>query len=218
MPQQINLYSTALQAPRQRFAAQTLAMGLGVTALLIVIGCLGVQWQTHQVRHDAALARAQHLQDKQHLSARLASLPSTASTAGALEQQLAQTQAALQQRHAVLDELMRGRLDELHRRSALLRRVAQTVPSAVWLTQVDIDDQRLTLHGRTLEPDSLRPWLAQLNAQPYLPEQPLAGLKIERDGAAPATTAGTPEPWRFTLVSQTTASLRAADNTAGAAR
>lgn len=217
MPQQINLYSTALQAPRQRFAAQTLALGLGVTALLIVIACLGVQWQARQVQHDAALARDQHLQNKQRLAARLASLPATAGAAGALEQQLAQTQATLQQRHAVLDELMRGRLDELHRRSALLRRVAQTVPAAVWLTQVDIDDQRLTLHGRTLEPDSLRPWLAQLNAQPFLPEQPLAGLKIERDSAAPTAAAGTPEPWRFTLVSQSTASLRAAD-TAGAAR
>lgn len=217
MPQQINLYSTALQAPRQRFAAQTLALGLGVTALLIVIACLGAQWQARQVQHHATLARDQHLQNKQRLAARLASLPATAGAAGALEQQLAQTQATLQQRHAVLDELMRGRLDELHRRSALLRRVAQTVPAAVWLTQVDIDDQRLTLHGRTLEPDSLRPWLAQLNAQPFLPEQPLAGLKIERDSAAPTAAAGTPEPWRFTLVSQSTASLRAADP-AGAAR
>lgn len=217
MPQQINLYSTALKAPRQRFAAETVAMGLGVTALLIVIGCLWVQWQTHHLQHDAALARNHHLQDKQRLAARLASLPANADTASALEQQLAQTHASLKQQRAMLDELMQGKLDELHQRSALLRRVAQTVPSAVWLTQVDIDDHRLTLHGRTLEPDSLRPWLAQLNAQPFLPEQPLAGLKIERDSATPAAASGTPEPWRFTLVSQSTASLREAD-TAGAAR
>ena len=217
MPQQINLYSTALKAPPQRFAAETLAVGLGITALLIVIGCLWVQWQTRQVQHDAALARTQHLQDKQRLTARLADLPSTAGTASALEQQLAQTLALLKQQRALLDELMQGQLDEQHKRSALLRRVAQTVPAAVWLTQVDIDDHRLTLHGRTLEPDSLRPWLAQLNAQPFLPEQPLAGLKIERDNAAPTTTSGTPEPWRFTLVSQTAASLHAAD-TAGAAK
>lgn len=218
MVQQINLYSTALQAPRQRFAATTVVIATGVTALVVAISCLWTQWLTRSAQQDATAANVRLQAEKQGLAARLARLPSAAGQAGALEQQLAQADAALLQRRAVLDELSRGRLDDAHRRSALLRRVAQTVPQAVWLTQIDIDAHRMALHGRTLEPDSLRPWLAQLNAQPILPEQPLAGLKIERATASNASTPGTPEPWNFTMVSQTPASLHAAADAPGAPR
>jgi Tfp pilus assembly protein PilN len=218
MSQQINLYSTALKAPPQRFGAEVVAAGLAATAFVVVASSLWTQFRTHQLQQDVAAVRASQTEEKQRLSASLASLPSSASQAGALEQQLAQAEAALLQRRAVLDELTRGRLDDHHRRSVLLRRIALTVPASVWLTQIDIDDSRLELHGRTLEPESLRPWLAQLAADPILPGQPLAALKIERDTAAGTATPGARDPWLFTMVSKPDLATRTVADASGAMR
>lgn len=218
MSQQINLYSNALKAPPQRFGAEVVVAGLAATALLVVIASIWTQTLTRSLQQDVASMRASQAEEKQRLSATLANLPSSATQAGALEQQLVQSDAALLQRRAVLDELMRGRLDDNHRRSVLLRRVAQTVPTSVWLTQIDIDDSRIELHGRTLEPESLRPWLAQLATEPMLPGQPLAALKIERDAVGSAATAGTLEPWIFTVVSKADAGARTVADASGALR
>ena len=218
MSQQINLYSTALKAPAQRFAAEMVVASLAVTALVVVAACLWAQALTRGMQQDMAAVRASQVQEKQQLSASLANLPSSESQAGALEQQLAQADAALLQRRAVLDELTRGLLDDNHRRSVLLRRVAQTVPQSVWLTKIDITDNRLELHGRTLEPESLRPWLAQLAADPILPGQPLAALKIERDTASAALNPGTQEPWVFTVVSKADTGPRIVADASGALR
>lgn len=218
MSQQINLYNTALKAPRQRFGAEVIAAGLGVTALVVVATCIWAQAITHTAQQNAAAARASLAAEKQSLTASLASLPSGANQASALEQQLAQADAALMQRRAVLDELTRGRVDESHRRSVLLGRVAQTVPKAVWLTQIDIDDSRLELRGRTLEPESLRPWLAQLAADPILPGQPLAALKIERDTTGANVSPGAQDPWVFTMVSKAEVGVRTVADASGAMR
>ncbi len=215
MSQQINLYSTALKAPAQRFAAEMVVASLAVTALVVVAACLWAQALTRGMQQDMAAVRASQAQEKQQLSARL---PSSENQAGALEQQLAQVDAALLQRRAVLDELTRGRLDDNHRRSVLLRRVAQTLPKSVWLTKIDITDNRLELHGRTLEPESLRPWLAQLAADPILPGQPLAALKIERDNASAALNPGAQEPWVFTMVSKADTGPRIVADASGAVR
>lgn len=218
MSQQINLYNTALKAPPQRFGADVVVGGLAATALVVVATSVWTQVRTHQLKQEVASVRASQAEEKQRLSASLASLPSSTSQAGALEQQLAQSDAALLQRRAVLDELTRGRLDDRHRRSVLLRRVAQTVPKSVWLTQVDIDDSRLELQGRTLEPESLRPWLAQLAADPILPGQPLAALKIERDTAGGTATPGVQDPWIFTMVSKPELSAHTVADASGAVR
>ena len=50
MSQQINLYSTALKAPRQRFAAEVIAAGLAVTALAVVATCLWAQALTRSAQ------------------------------------------------------------------------------------------------------------------------------------------------------------------------
>lgn len=215
MSQQINLYNTALKAPAQRFAADMVVASLAVTALVVVAACLWAQALTRGMQQDMAAVRASQVQEKQQLSA---NLPSSENQAGALEQQLAQVDAALLQRRAVLDELTRGRLDDNHRRSVLLRRVAQTLPKSGWLTKIDITDNRLELHGRTLEPESLRPWLAQLAAEPILPGQPLAALKIERDNASAALNPGAQEPWVFTMVSKADTGPRIVADASGAVR
>jgi Tfp pilus assembly protein PilN len=218
MSQQINLYNTALKAPEQRFGAEVIAGGLVITALVVVATCIWAQALTRSVQQDVAAASASLAADKQRLTASLASLPTSANQADALEQQLAQADAALLQRRAMLDELTRGRLDDNHRRSMLLGRLAQTIPKSVWLTQIDIDDNRLELHGRTLEPESLRPWLAQLAADPILPGQPLAALKIERDTAGANGTPGAQDPWAFTMVSKADVGLRTVADASGAMR
>ena len=70
---------------------------------------------------------------------------------------------------------------------------------------------RLELNGMTLQPEALRPWLAQLAQHPLTAEQRLAAMKLERVATsrpAPAGAGSVPSgapTWSFQLVSQTPA-------------
>ena len=205
MSQQINLFQEGLLAPKQRFSAEVMAGTVLAGAVLIVAMSLWTLSTLGTLKKEAAAARAVQAQEQARLNAALAAYPSGERESAALEQQLVQAEATLQTRRALLDELQRGRLDGENSRSALLQRVALTVPASAWLTDIQIEDDRLELSGRTLRPEDLRPWLARLATQPITAGQPLTDVRIERGAAPGAATApaGAPESWGFTMVSST---------------
>ncbi|MEI2678473.1 MAG: PilN domain-containing protein [Burkholderiaceae bacterium] len=205
MSQQINLFQEGLLAPKQRFSAEVMAGTVLAGAVLIVAMSLWTLSTLGTLKKEAVAARAVQAQEQARLNAALAAYPSGERESAALQQQLVQAEATLQTRRALLDELERGRLDGENSRSALLQRVALTVPASAWLTDIQIEDDRLELSGRTLRPEDLRPWLARLATQPITAGQPLTDVRIER-GAAPGSAtapAGAPESWGFTMVSST---------------
>lgn len=214
MAQQINLYSPILMAPRRYFSALAMLQAVLGFVLLLAALCAWVVASNSGLRREMQSSVQAQAGERQQLTQAMAAQP--AASGVALEQELAQALQSLAARRALLAELTRGRLVEGRSHAAMLRMVAQTVPPAVWLTDIRLVEGRLELNGMTLQAEALRPWLAQLALHPLTAEQRLAAVKLERvtagasAGPAPANVAlpaGT-EAWSFQLVSQSPQAAR----------
>ena len=207
MPQQINLYSPILLTPRRYFSAAAMLQALAVLGL--GLGVLGgwVVHGTQQLRQGVAAAQQTSAGEKQRLTSELLLKPAPSKDNSALEQQAAQARSQLAERLALLAELDAATTAPQVAHSVLLRHLAQTVPSAVWLTEVKLVQGRVELAGMTLQPEALRPWLARLAEHPALAEQALRTVRVERvekaEGAAGGDVGIGPgaETWRFRLLS-----------------
>jgi Tfp pilus assembly protein PilN len=201
MAQQINLYSPILMAPKRYFSA--LAMVRSLAVLVLGLALLGM-WSmstTAALRRELASSGVTYNSEKKRLNAALGARPDGGKDAdkdaGALTQELAQTQRLLTERQRLLDQLAPS-ASEASRRSELLGWMAQTVPEPVWLSDVHLVDGRLTLTGNTLQPDALRLWLDRLAQHPSLAGQKLYAAKIEHsDGPGPAGA----DSWSFQVTS-----------------
>jgi len=197
MAQQINLYSPILMAQKRYFSAMAMAQSLAV--LVAGLGLLGL-WSvltTATLRHELALSGTTYEGERQRLGAALASRPVVDKDASALMQELAQAERELAERQRLLDQLAPP-ASEANRRSELLRWIARTVPAPIWLSEVRLFEGRLTLTGHTLQPEALRPWLAQLAEQPSLAGQKLYAVKVEHSDSAAAAGA---DSWSFQVAS-----------------
>jgi Tfp pilus assembly protein PilN len=203
MAQQINLYSPAfMKAPKQPFSART--MGACLLALVVLLGAAGTWMHSGAaaLRHELK-GTLQALSSQRDQLTQALAVPAVASGA-ALEQEAARLQRDLAQRRAWLHELEKGRLVEGQGRAAMLRVIAQTVPAAVWLHEIRVDDRSLDVEGMTLDPAALRVWLMRLADHPLTHERRLGAVKLERvaGSTAPGTSADAAAPvWSFSLAS-----------------
>jgi len=199
MPQQINLHSPILLAPRRLFSARKMAQALGLLGLLLGLATVWVQVSTTALQRERL--NSKQAQDAQRDQLQQALAASPAASGPALEQELAQLRQAVAQRQALLGELSRGRVVAGRSHAALLRLIAQTAPAQVWLTEIRLVEGRIELSGLTLQTEVLRPWLSRLGADPLTAGQHLAAVKVER--VAPGTIAAVPpgvDAWSFQLV------------------
>lgn len=216
MPQQINLLTPILLAPRRYFSALML---LEASGLLLAAGLVAALWLQQRDRqaeagHQALLAR--YAAERQALTVARAALPAPLDAA-AVQQQLLPLEAGNAERRALLQALgasggQAGQAGQRH--SDLLALVARSLPEAAWLGELRYAPGRLELSGGTLDTAVLKPWLAQLTAHPLLAGQALTALRVERLGApgteaspnpllarsSPLATVGLPV-WTFRVVS-----------------
>jgi Tfp pilus assembly protein PilN len=208
MVQQINLYSPILASPRRYFSAVAMLQALAVFVVVLLALCAWVLASGAALRRELQGAQGSQASERERLTQAIAVQP--AASGPALEQELVAARQALATRRALLEELSRGRLPAGRSHAAMLRMVAQTVPTAVWLNELRLNEGRLELSGKTLQPEALRPWLAQLAQHALTADQRLAAIKLERvdsasaaaDPVAAAAPAAVPV-WSFQLVSKT---------------
>ncbi len=198
MAQQINLYSPILLAPKRYFSALAMLQALAVLAVGLVGLSLWSVSHTQGLKRDLASASAADSAEQQRLRVALAARPTAPTSLSALEQELAQARKQLAEREALLASIATPAPGSGISRSALLRLLAQTLPASAWLTEVGLVDGRVDIAGATLQPESLRPWLARLSAHPALAGQMLEAVKVERRDA---NTGPGPESWAFRVVS-----------------
>jgi Tfp pilus assembly protein PilN len=182
MPQQINLLTPILLAPRRYFSALTL---LQASALLVVVGVVAALWlqqrdRSAEAQHQAVLA--QYANERQSLQVARAGLPAPVDAA-VVQQQLQPLAAGNAERRALLQTL--GTDAAGQRNSDLLALIARSLPEAAWLTELRYAPGRVELVGGTLDTAVLRPWLGRLAAHPLLAGQELSALRVERLGAPP---------------------------------
>lgn len=192
MPQQINLLTPILLAPKRYLSALTL---LQVTALLLVLGVAAGLWMQRRERlaeldHQALLT--QYTTQRQQLLVARANLPAPQDAAGQ-QQQLLALEAGNVQRKALLDSLgTEGGRKPGQRHSDLLALVARSLPETVWLGELRYAPGRIELVGGTLDTAVLRPWLGRLATHPLLAGQELSSLRVDRLGAPGADAAAHP--------------------------
>ena len=199
MAQQINLYSPILLMPQRHFSARAMvqAMALLLLALALLGGFIAERSRTQRssLLQASRAAEQEQLRLKAELARRPAATPDTAS----IEQQLAQARAQLNEREALLAELDGSAAQRGH--AVLLQHLAQTVPAAVWLTDVRLLPGAIEIAGLTLQPEALRPWLATLAQHPALAGQGLRNVRVERaDGRADVRGEAQPA-WSFRVLS-----------------
>ncbi|HEY0954180.1 MAG TPA: PilN domain-containing protein [Roseateles sp.] len=192
MPQQINLLTPILLAPRRYFSALTL---LQATLLLLVGGVATALWlqqrdRAADVQHQALLAR--YATERQQLLVARANLPAP-QDASALQTQLQALETGNGDRAVLLRALgSDGGARAGRQHSDLLALVARTLPDSAWLSDMRYTPGRLELSGGTLNTAPLRSWLGQLADHPLLAGQQLSALRVERVGAAGGESQGRP--------------------------
>lgn len=209
MPQQINLRTPALQAPKIPLSANTMVLTLALFAL--VGGALLAYWVWRLEAGSAELTRtlSGYTRERERLQATLKESQASALPAEpGLTQELLAQRELLQQRELLRAELGRGLLRGGPGHAARLRLVAQTIPAEVWVTEVRANELQMEVYGHTLDPAALNEWVSRLAAHPVLKGHALSAIKVERAAAdAPDTAAGASRTarsrptWSFTLVS-----------------
>ncbi len=188
MPQQINLLTPILLAPKRYFSALTLLQATGVMLLGGLAAALWLQHRDRRAEADHRTLLAQYATERQALQVARAGLP-TPQDPATLQQQLEPLENGNAARRALLLTLGgEGGTAPGRRHSDLLALVARSLPEAAWLSELRYAPGRVELVGGTLDTAVLRPWLTQLAAHPLLAGQELSALRVERLGA-PGTEA-----------------------------
>lgn len=180
MAQQVNLCLPILRKQKSSFTAQTLALALAI--LLFVGGALGAIWVWNLNQASASLKATLVTQTQQLESLRAALAKSQGILAPgqtAAEQDLAQHRVHLAQRAKVLAALQQGHIQPGFGHAARLQLVAQTIPSAAWVSQINADERTLEVVGYTLEPAVLTVWVNRLAESPLLKGQSLSTVKVD---------------------------------------
>lgn len=212
MPQQINLCSPVLLAPKRYFAAGTMVQMVGLFALAGGLGCAAWVWNSSRTTAELDQVLQNQKQQATQLQAAL-----TVQTAAA-----APLDPTLQNQHkALVDEVARqqsilrgleqGRMAPGEAHSDRLALVSRSIPDKVWVTGLLADATRLEVSGYTLEPSALNDWVARLSLSPLMQGLRLATVKVQSTRspqsagavaiAAPPTAPAGPETWSFTLIS-----------------
>jgi len=187
MPQQINLCTPLLLTHKRYLSAQTMLQAL--VAVVVVGAALlahGVRTMdsSAQVVNDTMAGRKSEMANLRAVVA--GSQTDRDANLGALRQELAAARERLLLRQGLLAELQSGLLVPGQGHSARLQLVAQSIPTPVWVTGVEMESSRLQVQGFTIEPEALNTWVATLAHSPLLAGQALARIKVEAVAGADA--------------------------------
>jgi Tfp pilus assembly protein PilN len=211
MPQQINVCSPVLLAPKRYFTAGTMVQVIGLFVLLGGLGTAAWVWNTTKTSADLARILDGQKQQASQLQAALTALTAAAAPADPAllnQRQALETDVARQQ--AMLFGLEQGRMAPGEAHSDRLALVSRSIPQKVWVTGLLADATRLEVTGFTLEPSALNDWVARLALSPLMQGLRLSTVKVQSTRSAqmastPASPGGDaantgPETWSFTLV------------------
>lgn len=180
MAQQVNLCLPILRKQKSSFTAKTLAQALAI--LLLVGGALGAAW-VWNLNHASASLKLTFATQTQELEGLRVALAKSQGVVvpgqTAAEQELTQRRAHLLQREKVLAALKQGYIQPGFGHAARLQLVAQTIPSAAWISQINADERTLEVVGYTLEPAVLTTWVNRLADSPLLKGQSLSTVKVD---------------------------------------
>ena len=186
---QINLYNASLIPTREIFSARLMVAWV----FMAVIAMAAIAWwavvEKRKISTEVANLASRQTVERARKTAVLTSgevLP-TPQELAAREQVLRNQQALLETRRATREALKRGMASEDGGPSALMRLIANSVPTQVWVTEVRVAGSHVDISGRTLDPNSVGVWLEYLRTSAYFAVKPVPAVRLERvDVPAPS--------------------------------
>jgi Tfp pilus assembly protein PilN len=213
MPQQINLCTPILLAPKRYFSATTMAQTLAVFAIFGGGLCAAWVWNLERARQGVEQTMVSQRQEIESLQAAIQRSKDRAlPPEPALLQQQQDRRSAVLAKEKVLEALQQGLFAPGEGHSDRLALVSRSIPGPIWVTDIRADEIRFEVSGFTLEPSALNQWVDRLSASPLMRGLKLATVKVQSatnravgtaaSAAAPASSsvAGR-EAWSFNLVS-----------------
>ncbi len=188
---QINLYNPALVPRREQFSARQLVAWVVIAASAMAIIAWWAASQTRSLRHEMA---AQTVRSPAGPGGDAAATPQQVD---ALEKALRDRKSALEARKAARDALARGMAGPDRGPSAVMRRIADSIPATAWLTELRAAGGRIDVRGRALDPAAIDGWLDRLRTSGLVAPSPVPAVKLERIDAPPGPAAGLPPAYAF---------------------
>lgn len=202
MAQQINLLTPILLAPKRYFSALAMLKALSLLSLGLLVMSAYLVYTAAQGRAAYRHIQVEGEAERQQLLAALVQLPQAADPK-VLQQQLDDAKLRLERSRQLSDLLSSGQAPPGQRHSDLLSLLAASTPQSVWLSELRWSTGALELDGATLDPNTLRAWLAQIADQPVLRDLHLAMIKVERrQPTAAGLPVAEPRTWTFTVRSE----------------
>jgi hypothetical protein len=190
MSQQINLFNPALLPKSELFSARNVAIGAGVSLLLVIVGALvgNMLLKGKQQQNDAAQAELASVQER---VTALAQQASGQKPSAAIQSELDRAQSLIAARQNALSVL--GALN-VNNSSAggfgeYLRGLARQSINGLWLTQITIGSKSgdLQIKGRTTDRALVAEYVERLNGERTFAGHGFTGLEMSQS-QLPATT------------------------------
>jgi Tfp pilus assembly protein PilN len=203
MSQQINLFNPAFRKTKQFLFASTMAMGLGLVAIGMVLFFAYSNYQTKAMSRQAAKTIAQ-LETEQARLAKLTAEAALLKNSTLLKDEIKRTEALLQTRVDVVKTLQSGELGSTTGFSGFLSAFSRQIVHGVWLTGFTIQHagNDIAISGRALRPELVPAYIKRLNKEPVMQGKSFATLEMQLpkpDSASSATQSGTARFIEFNL-------------------
>lgn len=180
MTRQINLLNPALRLKREWLTGKTLLPGLGL--LLLALGLYGgmLRWENQKLAEESARGAAE-LQQQQAELTRISEELGQRKLSKELETTLQRAEAALRGRERVKEALDSGVLGSSEGFSEYLRALARQSQAGLWLVGLQVADggKKITLEGRTLNPDQIPGYIRGLNTEAALRGRSFEALNVQ---------------------------------------
>ena len=170
-PQQVNLYDASLLPARHAFTVRQLVAWVLIAALALGAIAWWARGQIGSLRQEMA---------RQAARPRPPEAGPTQQQVAGLEQALRARVALLEARRAARDALERGMARADAGPSAVLRRVADTIPPSAWLVELRVAGSHVDIRAKALDPAAIDAWLERLRAAHFLAERPAPTLRLDR--------------------------------------
>lgn len=178
MKKRINFYQASLKPKHDPLPLKKVLLLLGATLIICTLIALYQQWQQTKNQQSLDKTRAQHTALEQQITTLRAELKTKRDTAQ-LQQQLHYLHQALNAREQLTRHLQGGEHKTLMSYSALLTDLARYHQPNLWLTEINVAQQAISLTGKTTQPASIAKWLTQLRSSPYFAGKAFSTLEFD---------------------------------------
>ncbi|MQY50685.1 PilN domain-containing protein [Rhodocyclus tenuis] len=187
MTQEINLYEARLRPRREWATARTLGIATAVSLALVASLAVYFRFDAAHTAVELSSLQGELARDQTRLSALEKSLAERR-VSPALAGQLAQVNARLETRQAVMDVLDSGRIGNTHGFSDFMLGFSRQTRADLWLTgfSVSAGGEEIELRGAVLDPAVLPSYVQGLAREPIFRGRQFATLTMRRVEPDPA--------------------------------